>query len=276
MPHANYENLIQSQLYAEFLPNIRSVSVSGRLSSSVDFQTEAAVINEGSSILIRHASSTVYMPLPVNVIPSQIPSLQAGGTAESHNITIRLQPEQDSLRALLELGDENHDPWNAVVLRDSKAISCAACGSNVVLIEAIKSWKDLPSANWAEMMDFWHCHKPHNGPSNTTGKNVDIENKGYSASNTFSAAPGTGFVDTTSLVLNPMDCQSVKVCHIFKSDMMYADNKKETLPTPVKQWLGFRYKCPILKDTLREDCALSFVQADGLPLSSPLYRCLCI
>jgi hypothetical protein len=213
MPHTSHENSSQSHLYSEFLPNIRSVSVFGRLSSPVNSQTEAAVNEDGSSVSIKHEGRTLCLSLPVKVIPSPIPALQDGRNPNSPNISIRLQPEQEILRALLDLGDENYDPWNAAVLRDCKSISCFACGTDVVSVNGIEAWKDLPSANWAEMMDFWHCHKPVDQP-NSTSKNEEAENKGYSAINAFSAPPGTGFVDATSLVLNPRDCQLIKVCRL--------------------------------------------------------------
>src|SRR5690606_5003164 len=40
------------------------------------------------------------------------------------------------------------------------SIYCANCNATLVENGKVSAWKDLPSKNWAEMMDFWHCHKP--------------------------------------------------------------------------------------------------------------------
>ncbi|KAK9472524.1 HECT-like ubiquitin-conjugating enzyme-binding-domain-containing protein [Dipodascopsis tothii] len=43
-----------------------------------------------------------------------------------------------------------------------RPLECAACGHELLAADARRAL-DLPSENWAEMMDFWHCHKPDHG-----------------------------------------------------------------------------------------------------------------
>lgn len=72
----------------------------------------------------------------------------------------------------------------------------------------IKAWKDLPSENWAEMMEFWHCHKPHDHDQRDP---ESLASKGYGANNAISAQPGIGFVDLTSFLFAESDCDGLKV-----------------------------------------------------------------
>jgi len=98
-------------------------------------------------------------------------------------------------------------------------VLCAGCGSSVVKMLSLKVWRDLPNENWAEMMDFWHCHKPHeheHGNGNGNG-NENVEEatakKGYSATNKLKAIPGVGFAGLSYLILSAEDCTNIKVGH---------------------------------------------------------------
>jgi len=92
------------------------------------------------------------------------------------------------------------------------------------------TWKDLPSADWAEMMDLWHCHKPdkhENGHEDENGKGNDDHQKrwvekvphsndengvvkGCGEVNQVTALPGTVLVDVSSFVVADGDCKRVK------------------------------------------------------------------
>jgi hypothetical protein len=74
----------------------------------------------------------------------------------------------------------------------------------------IKAWKDLPSENWAEMMEFWHCHKPEDDH----GKDHEhLTSKGYGARSMIGAQLGVGFVDLTSFLFSESDTTHVEVRH---------------------------------------------------------------
>ncbi|KAF4989583.1 hypothetical protein FGRMN_9045 [Fusarium graminum] len=65
----------------------------------------------------------------------------------------------------------------------------------------------LPSENWAEMMEFWHCHKPHDHEHQDP---ESLASKGYGANHAISAQQGTGFVDLTSFLFSEPDCRGLK------------------------------------------------------------------
>lgn len=73
-------------------------------------------------------------------------------------------------------------------------------------------WKDLPSGNWAEMMDFWHCHKPDppEEERNKEGEDPNAVVKGYGAGNQLVAVEGTVLVDVTSFLVKGVDCLGVE------------------------------------------------------------------
>jgi hypothetical protein len=99
-------------------------------------------------------------------------------------------------------------PWNAVDMQAGSAIRCRKCDHAIVKEGVIGTWKDLPSENWAEMMEFWHCHKPHDHGSTD---DEHLTKRGYGASNAISAQPGVGFVDITSFMFAESDCNSLSV-----------------------------------------------------------------
>jgi hypothetical protein len=58
------------------------------------------------------------------------------------------------------------------------------------------------------MMEFWHCHKPHDHEHQDP---ESLASKGYGANHAISAQKGTGFVDLTSFLFSESDCQGLKV-----------------------------------------------------------------
>ncbi|OJJ99297.1 hypothetical protein ASPACDRAFT_120569 [Aspergillus aculeatus ATCC 16872] len=138
-------------------------------------------------------------------------------------------------------------PWRAPDMRPGTRVRCRGC-EGVVLDQPARSaggwvWKDLPSGNWAEMMDFWHCHKPdpeggHNhgdgegkgegdgeggldageqqqqqqgakadGGGRSEDPNATV--KGYGAANQVVATVGTILVDVATFLVAVEDCLGV-------------------------------------------------------------------
>lgn len=137
--------------------------------------------------------------------------------------------------------EDERVPWSAMTLGDAVEIRCQGADTdtrcNALLVERgiISQWKDLPSEGWAEMMDLWHCHKPHEPHQDNS---VDAV-KGYSANNTLTAKSGTGFVNEMAFLIAQQDCSNIKVGHplvcdtVIWSDMLDSpDSKKELLPGP--------------------------------------------
>lgn len=199
-------NMEPIELYAELLTNIRTVTLVASLKSESNRETKAELSADGQSISISHEGHSASIRLPTQMTGGGTAALTLPATP-SKNLTLRLQLEEKAPGLLkFENGNENLVPWPASALNDG--IQCRACGAALVKKDVVGQWKDLPNENWAEMMDFWHCHKPdeHNHNHEDVAKS-----KGYSSSSKLEATSGVGLVGLSYLLLQTDDCQNIKV-----------------------------------------------------------------
>ncbi|KAI0433419.1 ubiquitin-conjugating enzyme E2-binding protein [Xylaria sp. FL1042] len=186
-------------IYAELLSNIRQVSVGCTLPTPVSTDTQATVSADGQALTVTHSGSSETVRLPKTVAPlSQLPIKGSGSTS----LSWRLPLAAPLVGRTLPVSEESV-PWSATDLEPGSAVVCRTCQSTIVDGGILKVWKDLPSENWAEMMEFWHCHKPH---SHTNGSDEEhLTNRAYGASSRITAQPGIGFIDLTSFLLKKSD-----------------------------------------------------------------------
>jgi len=142
------------------------------------------------------------------------------------------------------------------------------------------TWKDLPSENWAEMMDFWHCHKPteHESHAGHSDEETATANKGYAANSKFTAQNKVGFVDLTTFLLDAKDCNNIRVslCLYFPIILLFFHffgitwvSRRWLSPAIATRWHGHRYKHPIATP-----CPIRFGGGWlSLPLSSVFFDC---
>jgi hypothetical protein len=158
----------------------------------------------------------------------------SGGCTEL--LSIRTDPQQDlnkQLNEKLSFLDDGQDsnPWSIKQLKkfetksknDSSITStahfqCKCCKSKLISLEIIATWKALPSETWAEMMDFWHCHKPsdddgHNhshvhsnsdvfdSKTATAAASAPLFNPSYAVSS-FEAYPSTALVGLSYILFH--------------------------------------------------------------------------
>ncbi len=198
-------------IYAELLSNIRQVSVIASLKTPSTPETRAILSNDRKYLKLIHNGDTVGLALPAQVAASS--TLQQP-VLKSQEISWRLPlASTDSARTGADLADMASSPWSANELSDSSQISCRKCGNILLPAGRVQTWKNLPSDNWAEMMDFWHCHKPdvpkndnRDGPSHRY-----LEDRGYGAHTQFAARKGVGLVDLRCFILSKEDCCGLKV-----------------------------------------------------------------
>ena len=198
------------QLYAELLLHIRSVTFFASLQTEHNHETKIQLSADNEWITLRHEGQSASIRLPTKVQGRGNAILTLPATP-AKDITARLQIEETS-PGLLRFDDQdsgNIEPWTAESLARNPALHCRNCGQLFLNRNRINIWKDLPSENWAEMMDFWHCHKPPKEHSDETGDAAS--RKGYAASNKLRAAAGTGFVDSSHFLLVSTDCSGIEV-----------------------------------------------------------------
>ena len=194
----------KTYFYAEFLINIRQVTVFAILPSSCNESTRIGLDASHNILHLTHDGdeSSITLPFPVVINNSTLSLPLKPVTELSFRLGVATQ-----LSPKAEVYNTNSIPWPASKLTSETRFACQSCGSRLST-DAI-DWKDLPSGGWADMMDFWHCHKPtiENGNHDTAGSN-----KGYAAANVLGPRPGIGLVDTSHFLLAETDCIGIRVC----------------------------------------------------------------
>lgn len=195
--------------YAEYLSRINSVS----LSVESDECIEKLEIG-GPSM---HVLNEVIV-LPAPVLPA---SVELGSSKTSLRLPCSTIQEHDRSNQWAK-----NPPWTASELSKQKVIAkCRHCDH--VLAKSIAVWKQLPSEHWAELMDFWHCHKPH-----THGEEF---NPAYAVSK-FEPQPSLAYVSDAYLLIHPDDldsCPHVSGEKVWKWDVTLSGAQIESYPTQV-------------------------------------------
>jgi hypothetical protein len=190
-------------LYAEVLVNIAQVSISASLSSACTNDTKAGLSADRRSFRLIHNGESVSLSFPFELASTA--GLDTPTTPSTH-LWFRLQIETTALSKFQGLADMNDDPWSASSLAANMQVACRSCKS-LVIGTSVHVWKDLPSENWAEMMDFWHCHKPdHKSDSESH------VGSGYASADKLMARQGTGLVDACHIVVFDADASGLMVC----------------------------------------------------------------
>ena len=193
-------------IHAEALFNIKKITVSISLPSSCNEKTAVKLSSDGRVISVEHQGSTAILVLPCPVIAEKVPLHRSLGSQE---LLFRLSPalSEERSSSIDSASDKAEAPWSASELSRETAITCRSCGNQ--LVRPPITWKDLPSGNWADMMDLWHCHKPH--PEGPLGTHNTESTKGYAANNQLTPKSGIGLVDTIHLHLLRNDCIGIQV-----------------------------------------------------------------
>ena len=194
----------KTHLYAELLINIRQVTVFAILPSPSNEYTRIW-LDAGHDILYlthdgEESSITLPCPVVINNATLKLPLTPVTELSFRVGAATQLPPKAEVYNA-------NSIPWPASKLTSETHVACQSCGNP--FITNATNWKDLPSGGWADMMDFWHCHKPTTENSNhdTAGST-----KGYAAANVLGPTPGVGLVDTSHFLLAETDCIGIRVC----------------------------------------------------------------
>lgn len=193
-------------IYAELLPSIRQVSVAASLPAEPGASTHAQVFAGGSRIGIRHGRHAKDLRLPGAVTaPPLLPVPKTPAKSLSWRLPLAASHPSP--------GPLAHDhcpisPWSSADLKPGSPVTCRHCGNAMLPAGVISTWKDLPSENWAEMMEFWHCHKPE---PHDHQRHEHLADRGYGANASISAQASVGFVDIMSFLFSEHDTAGLKV-----------------------------------------------------------------
>lgn len=190
-------------LYAEILTQIRTLNLYASLQTEKREGTKVDVSTDKKVITVSHDGETqkLYLPTQIKGDATITFPLQ-----KATDISARVQIE-DEHEWKVSVSNEIEAPWAAPDLSNSTEIQCRYCKASILSKGKINQWKELPSENWAELMDIWFCHKPHDEQEVEEA----AESKGFSSRSRLAIAQGTGMTDLPSLVLHNEDCENLKV-----------------------------------------------------------------
>ncbi|KAI6825460.1 hypothetical protein KC340_g13974 [Hortaea werneckii] len=202
-------------LYAEHLQNIRTLSIQASLATFSNTETRATLSADGSQLSLSHEGETATIQLPITVPGGHNDATLVIPSAPSKELTFRVSLEEKPGSNLLgerPAGGETIVPWMSSHLSASAEISCANCRSVLIPRGAVTQWKDLPSEGWAEMMDFWHCHKPDAPHDHHHAHGVHgSAGRGIGANSKLAVERGVGLVGPLELLFAKEDTQNIKV-----------------------------------------------------------------
>lgn len=230
-------------LYAEHLLNIRTLSIQACLSTVSNKETKAKLSADGSVLTLDHEGESASVRLPISLSPNrQSNVILTIPAVPSRDLTFRIQLEEKEgvTNGVLSNGAQpesgNVVPWTANSLSGETEVRCKSCEAILVERGTVGDWKDLPSEGWAEMMDFWHCHKPNEAHQPEHG----ALKKGYAADRHVALEEGVGMVDAASFLLHRENCQNIMVGYTTFLPLSFSKQSHTRLPYPprtnIKNW----------------------------------------
>ena len=211
--HADARQVAQNVLYVEFLHFARSLNLTVQLDSPRDAAVTLSVSKDRKILTLRHDAEQHTITVPESIASAVDLDRCLPEISQSSKST-RLATESSAQDGFASRNTPQL-PWTAESLGRDVEIRCPSLNSDNGRCEAvlvprniIHEWRDLPSEGWAEMMDLWHCHKPHEHEH----ENAEAgSNKGYAAQSKLVARSGFAFVDVLSFLLTETDCPGVQV-----------------------------------------------------------------
>lgn len=198
-------------IYAEILPNIRQASLYASLQTPKNEHTKIDIGSDKRTVTVSHQgqSATVHLPSEINGCTQLGPS---AGSDKELSARLTLSNTAD-LSYLPETSFGSEAPWSARELSQKSRIRCRFCSVEFLLPTVDLLYKDLPSENWAEMMELWHCHKPHDhiAPDAQETAEAAANSKGYGSLTRLNTSTNTVFVDIATFLLAGSSCMNIQV-----------------------------------------------------------------
>jgi hypothetical protein len=209
-------------LYAELLIHIRQLTLHASLETEKNEHTKIFLSSDKKIVTALHEGENASIYLPTQISGTANVTFPLKRRTE---LSTKLQIEDlHQLELAFEASSDIEVPWPASRLTNQTSVLCRECSNVVVKSDTVKEWKDLPNENWADLMDMWFCHKPHDHHEN---EEEAAESKGFSSKSKLQVASGVGFVDLLSFLLDPTDCSDIEVS---ASLSFSSGNKERDLP----------------------------------------------
>lgn len=220
-------------LYAELLYNIKQITFYASLETSRDENTQIDISSDRKIITVAHDGEKAHLYLPMEVAGTAAVTIPS---SKVKDVSVRLEIADTSNEVAPHLEEVDEDgPWPAKALNPRSRIRCQVCKNPLSGTGISFHWKDLPSENWAEMMDFWHCHKPHTDQHHESESQDAATSKGYGATSRIQASSGVVLVDCSTFLMARDDCPGAKVGSTILFDIYFSS-----------PFLGYQRRRPLL------------------------------
>lgn len=201
-------------LYAEVLANIRQANFYASLQTQKNEHTRIDIASDKKTVTVSHDGeiASIYLPTEISGTAQVDIPIDRGKEMAAR---LELANIMD-MPAQVETAFGSEGPWSAKDLSPTTRIRCRNCNVDLLRLETLLDIKDLPSENWAEMMDLWHCHKPQDAHTEDGEDLAQAANsKGYGSHTKLKASPGTALVDTASFLLAESSWTNIQVGQVL-------------------------------------------------------------
>lgn len=163
----------------EYLPSLSQLSVVAEISDS-EKAINAIGIKDHNLLIQTGQTHAVTLPQNLDLQDAKVCGLSRNGNVLRVRISLKqsgkshfnfMESAAEPLWSVLDL--KRKTPQNAQRINEFQ-FTCASCGK-VIIDSANTKFMDMPSEFWHELMDFWHCHKPHEDHHNHTDKNYNTK-----------------------------------------------------------------------------------------------------
>lgn len=196
-----------AHVYAEILTHIRQLTIYASVRTREQLGTKlcVALTEEVVTIALEEEKQSIILPTLIAGRPRTVCP-----TFEALDLSIRLDVEERHQWKKDGTVAEVQAPWSASVLGPTTSIQCRACRARILETCQIGTWKEMPNENWAELMELWFCHKPHDEQAAVEDETAAAA-KGFSSRSRLVVSQGVGMTDLVSFVLHQTDCLNIKV-----------------------------------------------------------------
>lgn len=158
--------------FIEYLPRLNSLSL--KLDYKGTPQDLRGVSIRDRKLVIATISDTYLVNIPIQITaPDDIKITSIKESAGILALGLKVSSTSEAPNtSFMELMDSSLQKWSVKDLlqktpKDSTnanvfSFECLNCEKSIVDSSKYSKFLDMPSELWYEMMDFWHCHKPHN------------------------------------------------------------------------------------------------------------------
>lgn len=153
---------------AEFLPHIKVITVCiGCEKSEVKSITTS---NDGTKLLFeRVTGDIVTLKLPVDTVKGLAVDISKQNGTGCLSFKLPSHPKYSDVESVEKnqvmesLTTRKDFPWSCAelrALRDKGILKCCKCNHDIIDLKDVRKMNEMPSENWSEMMEYWHCDRP--------------------------------------------------------------------------------------------------------------------